>query len=202
VRIGSTATYFINLLPERQPPVEGESTAFHEAWPGHHLQLALARERPEAHRITRLLGNTAFVEGWARYAERLADEIGLYSSDTTRLALYLRLPTGMVVDPGIHAMGWTRDRAIEYTMAQQGWDQDRAAAYVDRIAVWPGQMTTYGLGELEIRRRRAEAERHLGDRFDIRAFHDAVLGNGSITLLMLQQALQRWLARPLCAWCL
>lgn len=187
------ATYVINLLPEQQPPAEAEVTAFHEAWPGHHLQIALGRERAQAHQLTRLIGNGAFMEGWARYAERLADEIGLYSSDTTRLALYLGLPTGMVVDPGIHAMGWTRAQAIDYTTAQQGWSRERAAAYVDRIAVWPGQMTTYGLGELEIRALRAEAERRLGARFDIRAFHDALLGNGSVTLLMLRAEIQRWL---------
>jgi uncharacterized protein (DUF885 family) len=188
-------TYFINLNPENQPRVEADATAFHETWPGHHLQIALARERPEAHRITRLVGNGAFIEGWGRYAERLADEMHLYSSDTTRLELYLGLPTGMVADPGIHAMGWTRDSAVTYAMTKQGWSRQAAEAYVDRIAVWPGQMTTYGLGELEIRRLRAEAERRLGSRFDIRAFHDAVLGNGSVTLLMLRQQIQRWLDR-------
>jgi uncharacterized protein (DUF885 family) len=101
----------------------------------------------------------------------------------------------MVVDPGIHVMGWTRDSAVTYAMTKQGWSRQAAEAYVDRIAVWPGQMTTYGLGELEIRRLRAEAERRLGSRFDIRAFHDAVLGNGSVTLVMLRQQIQRWLDR-------
>jgi uncharacterized protein (DUF885 family) len=121
--------------------------------------------------------------------------MGLYSSDTTRLALYLRSPTGMVVDPGIHAMGWTRDQAIVYTMAKQGGARQRVEAYVDRIAVWPGQMTSYGLGELEIRRLRKDAEGRLGGRFNIRAFHDAVLGNGGVTLLMLRQEIERWMAR-------
>jgi uncharacterized protein (DUF885 family) len=189
------ATYFINLSPEQQPRAEADNTAFHEVWPGHHLQIGNARELPRAHQITRLVGNSAFMEGWARYAEQLADEMGLYSSDTTRLALYLRFPTGMIVDPGIHTMGWTRDQAVAYTMGKQGGTRQRAEAYVDRIAVWPGQMTTYGLGELEIRRLRKDAEERLGNRFDIRAFHDAVLGNGSVTLLMLRQEIQRWIAR-------
>ena len=189
------ATYVINLNPEQQPPADADDIAFHEVWPGHHLQFAIARERPRSHRITRLIGNSAFAEGWARYAEQLADEMGLYSSDTTRLALYLRSPTGMVVDPGIHAMGWTRDQAIVYTMAKQGGARQRVEAYVDRIAVWPGQMTSYGLGELEIRRLRKDAEGRLGGRFNIRAFHDAVLGNGGVTLLMLRQEIERWMAR-------
>jgi len=188
-------TFFINLFqPEEQTRGSMESLGFHEAFPGHHLQIALAQERSAAHPMTRYIGNSGFVEGWARYSETLAHEMGLYSTDRNTLEMLSGLPTGMVVDPGIHAMGWSRDEAIEYALSKQThWTPEAAATYVDRIVVWPGQMTTYGAGELEFIRLRRQAEAALGDTFDIKEFHDQALGNGSVTLIMLRRQINDWL---------
>ena len=181
-------TYYVNLFqPETQNRGKTESVAFHETYPGHHLQISLARERGDAHPVTRYVANSGFVEGWARYTETLADEMGLYSSKLNVLYMLSGLPTGMVVDPGIHAMGWTRDQAIAYTLSKQvNMTPEEAASYVDRIVVWPGQMTSYGAGELEILRLRRAEEQRLGPSFDVKAFHDRVLGNGSVTPGMLR----------------
>lgn len=189
--------YQINLYkPEEQTRPRAERTAFHEAWPGHHLQLALAQERSQAHPITRFLSNAGFVEGWARYAETtLADELGLYSSEFNRLSVYAAVHTSMVVDPGLHALGWTRQQAIDYLLAKStSSNPERAFTDVDRLAVTPGQTTTYGVGEQEIVALREEARQALGPKFDLREFHDRVLENGSITLGMLRQVIERWIA--------
>lgn len=171
-----------------------EDTAFHEGIPGHHLQMQIARERPGAHGYGDITGLGAFIEGWARYAEGLADEMDLYSSDFDRLGALAHLPTGLVVDPGIHAMGWTRKRAIAYAMDKQlGLSPEAAAAYVDRVAVTPGQMVSYGAGELAIRGLRARAEIELGARFDIRAFHEIVLSQGAMPLPLLGELVGRWI---------
>jgi uncharacterized protein (DUF885 family) len=192
---GSRAgTYHISLYqPEKQDRALLESTAFHETVPGHHLQLSIAQERPRAHPITRLVGNSGFSEGWAVYAEFVADEMGLYSTDLDRLGLLVGLPTGMVADPGIHAMGWTRQQTIDYFLATRpDYKPEHAASQADRIAVTPGQLTTYFAGALEIRRLRELAETRLGKSFDLREFHDRVLGEGSITLPMLEEKIGRW----------
>jgi len=188
-------TYFVNLYqPEKQSKGATESVAFHETYPGHHLQIALAQEQISSHPLLRYLGNSGFTEGWARYSETLAAEMGLYSSELNIMEMLSGLPTGMVVDPGIHAMGWTRDQAIEYTLSKQvGMTPEEAGAYVDRIVVWPGQMVTYGAGELEIVRLRDEAERTLGKEFDIREFHDHVIGRGAVTLTMLRAQVREWI---------
>jgi uncharacterized protein (DUF885 family) len=177
-------TYFINLFqPEKQTRGSVESLSFHEAYPGHHLQIALAQERSAAHPVTRYIFNSGFGEGWARYTETLANDMGLYSSDRNILEMLSGLPTGMV-----------RDEAIEYTLSKQThWTPEAAATYVDRIVVWPGQMTTYGAGELEFIRLRRQAEAALGDGFDIREFHDQALGNGAVTLSMLRRQINDWL---------
>jgi uncharacterized protein (DUF885 family) len=188
-------TYFVNLYqPEKQSKGATESVAFHETYPGHHLQIALAQEQISSHPLLRYIGNSGFTEGWARYSETLAAEMGLYSSELNTLEMLSGLPTGMVVDPGIHAMGWTREQAIEYTLSKQvGMTPEEAGAYVDRIVVWPGQMVTYGAGESEIVRLRGEAERTLGKEFDIRAFHDRVTGHGAVTLPMLRAQVSEWI---------
>lgn len=191
-------TYRINTYKaEEQSRVGVESTAFHEAIPGHHLQLAIAQERQGAHTITRFMGNSGFSEGWGLYAERLADEMGLFSSDLDRMGMLnneaLRAAR-MVVDPGLHVMGWTRQQAIDYMLANTAENRTAVENEVDRYIGWPGQATAYMLGNLEIRRLRQMAERELGRRFDIRAFHDRVLEDGTVTLPMLRDKIERWVA--------
>ncbi|HST59075.1 MAG TPA: DUF885 domain-containing protein, partial [Longimicrobium sp.] len=190
--------YRINTYkPEEQTRVGIESTAFHEAIPGHHLQLAIAQEREGAHMITRFLGNSGFSEGWGLYAERLADEMGLFSSDMDRMGLLsneaLRAAR-MVVDPGLHVLGWSREQAIDYMLRHTAENRQAVENEVDRYIGWPGQATAYMLGNLEIRRLREMAERELGSRFDIRTFHDKVLEDGTVTLPMLRGKIERWVA--------
>ncbi|HEX5871069.1 MAG TPA: DUF885 domain-containing protein [Longimicrobium sp.] len=190
--------YRINTYkPEEQTRVGVESTAFHESIPGHHLQLAIAQERKDAHIVTRFMGNSGYSEGWGLYSERLADEMGLFSSDMDRMGLLsneaLRAAR-MVVDPGLHVLGWSRDRAIEYMLAHTAENRQAVENEVDRYIGWPGQATAYMLGNLEIRRLREMAQRELGTRFDIRAFHDRVLENGSVPLPFLRENVERWIA--------
>jgi uncharacterized protein (DUF885 family) len=190
--------YRINLFePEKQTRAGMESTAFHEAIPGHHLQLALAMERPRSHLITRMLGNSGFSEGWGLYAERLADEMGLFSGDVDRMGLLnneaLRAAR-MVVDPGMHVLGWTRQQAVDYMLRHTAEPRTQVENEVDRYIAWPGQATAYMTGMLEIRRLRETAERELGPRFDIRAFHDRVLEDGTVPLPLLREKIERWIA--------
>jgi uncharacterized protein (DUF885 family) len=171
-----------------------EITVFHETWPGHHLQIAIAQELPGAHPVSRLVGSGSYVEGWARYAEALAEEMGLYTGEGPRVDRRLWPARGMVVDPGIHLFGWTREQAVEYIVASGRFDRAFSEALVDRIVVWPGQLTAYDTGGLEIFALREEAERALGSRFDVREFHDVVLRDGAVTLPMLRESVQAWIA--------
>ncbi len=173
-----------------------EGLAFHEGIPGHHFQLAIALERPNVHPLNRYLGNSAFVEGWAIYAETVADGLGLFSSDASRLRwLEDKVYEGatLVMEAGMHAKGWTRQQAIDYELAHTTRTAEQAAIDVDRRIGWPGQGYSYQVGQLEISRLRVEAEKELGARFDARAFHDRVLEDGTITLPMLRDKIQRWL---------
>jgi uncharacterized protein (DUF885 family) len=181
----------INLHEAEQQSIAGlEATAFHEAYPGHHLQIAIAMERPNAHAVQRYFGSGGFAEGWALYTERLADEMGLYSSDVDRMGMLsneaLRAAR-LVVDAGMHALGWSRQQAVDYILANTAESESRANAEVDRYIAVPGQATSYMLGSLHIRRLREQAEARPG--FDIRAFHDAVLEDGAVTLEMLTRKL-------------
>lgn len=190
--------YRINTYkPEEQTRVGIESTAFHESIPGHHLQLAIAQERTGVHMVTRFAGNSGFSEGWGLYSERLADEMGLFSSDLDRMGLLsneaLRAAR-MVVDPGLHVLGWTREQAIDYMLRHTAENRQAVENEVDRYIGWPGQATAYMLGNLEIRSLREMAERELGSRFDIRVFHDKVLEDGTVTLPMLRAKIERWVA--------
>lgn len=189
--------YFINDFdPAHKPRADVESTAFHEAIPGHHFQIALAHERGGS-RLGKYLFNSGFVEGWALYAEHLAGEMGLFSADIYRLgelASEAFRAARLVVDTGLNVFGWSRQRAIDYLVANAGLDPAFAESEVDRYVAWPGQATAYMLGALEIRRLRDEAERALGPRFDVRAFHDAVLEDGAITLPMLRERIARFVA--------
>ena len=189
-------TYYISLFePEKQLKSRVEMVAFHECVPGHHLQGAIALELPKAHPITHLIWNGGFGEGWAVYAEsKLAMEMGLFSSERTQLGEVVQFPTGMVADPGIHAKGWTRQQTIDYFLATRpDYSPKLAESQTDRIVVTPGQLTTYWAGALEIIALREQAQKSLGDKFDLRAFHHEVLDSGSITLPMLREKIGRWL---------
>lgn len=189
--------YYINLYEaEKQPRAGLESTAFHETYPGHHLQGAIALEKQGLHPIGRYIFLSGFGEGWGLYSERLADEIGLFSSDVDRMGLLsaeAHRAARLVVDPGMHALGWSRQQAIDYLLADTTLSKSSAESEVDRYIAVPGQATSYMLGNLEIRRLRAAAEEALGERFDIRTFHDRVLEDGAVPLSVLRAKIERWI---------
>ncbi|MGH9141266.1 MAG: DUF885 domain-containing protein, partial [Vicinamibacterales bacterium] len=190
------AVFFINAYEaEKKSRVEAESTAFHETIPGHHLQGAIALERKEIHPIGRYLGNSGYTEGWGLYAERLADEMKLYSTDLDRLGMLssqaLRA-VRLVVDSGIHTLGWTRQQAIDYMLAHTAEDPADVVSEVDRYIIYPGQATAYMLGKLEISKARAEAQQTLGAKFDIKQFHDRVLEDGAIPVSFLHEKIRAW----------
>jgi len=191
--------YYINTYaPETRPRHEVEALAFHESIPGHHIQIALAQELTGLPEFRKHLGVTAFVEGWGLYAEGLADELGLYSGPLERLG---RLSFSawrairLVVDTGVHALGWSRARAIAFMEDNAALSRDNVVNEVDRYIAWPGQALAYKLGELEIRRLRADAQKRLGAAFDLRAFHDALLGAGAVSLPVLRAQIEAWVSR-------
>ena len=190
--------YLINAYQsEKHSRVEDESTVFHETIPGHHLQGAIALERKDIHPIGRYIGNDAYVEGWALYSERLGDELKLFSSDTERLGMLsaqaLRA-VRLVVDSGIHSMGWKRQQAIDYMLAHTAENERDAASEIDRYIIWPGQATAYMLGMIEIRKARDAAQQTMGAKFDIRGFHDRVLEDGGVPLVFLKEKIAAWAA--------
>jgi uncharacterized protein (DUF885 family) len=173
------------------------ATLHHETFPGHHLQGAIALELGDAqHRLARYLWNSGYGEGWALYSERLADELGLYPTPLDRIGLYsdqIARASRLVMDSGLHTMGWSRQQAVDYMLANSGWAPVDIQNEVDRYISWPAQATSYMLGMLEIRRLRRLAENTLGDDFDMRSFHDRVVGMGSITLPMLEESIEAWI---------
>jgi uncharacterized protein (DUF885 family) len=180
--------------PEDQSRGNAEATAFHEAWPGHHLQVATAQAVEGMHPVTRIIWFSGPGEGWARYSEALAEEMGLYQSATGPILRRAWPARGMVVDPGIHLYGWTREEAIEFMIESGRFPLSSGDSMVDRIAILPGQLTAYDSGGLEILALRRLAEETLGDDFDIREFHDRVLENGTIPLEYLRAHIEGWLA--------
>jgi len=196
-------TYRIRLYqPEEQTIITGESTAFHEGIPGHHLQFNIATARRENPRAAQFIWNSGFGEGWALYAERVADELGLYSDEASRFGMLSGAAwraSRLVVDTGIHAFGWDRDRAITFLLAHVAMPRSQAEQEIDRYISWPGQATAYMLGYLEIVRLRTMAEKELGARFDIRKFHDRVLGGGSVPLPVLATRVETWVKEQLAA---
>lgn len=194
---GKPGKYMINAYKATEQSKAGlESTAFHEAYPGHHLQIATALERTGLHPIQRYFFLSGFGEGWALYTERLSDEMGLFTSDVDRLGLLsneaLRAAR-LVVDSGMHALGWTRQRAIDYVLAHTTESPSHAASEIDRYIAVPAQATSYMIGNLEIRRLRGEAETALGAKFDLRAFHDLLLEDGALPLSALRTKVERWI---------
>jgi uncharacterized protein (DUF885 family) len=169
--------------------------AYHEAIPGHHLQIALAHELDATPNFRRVLHMTAFVEGWALYSERLSDEMGLYTGDLDRLGMLSFdswRAARLVVDTGIHAMGWSRQRAIDFMAENTPLALNNIENEVDRYITTPGQALAYKTGQLEILRMREEAKAALGEAFDIKDFHRVVLGGGAVSLPVLEAQIQAW----------
>ncbi|MBP2340810.1 uncharacterized protein (DUF885 family) [Saccharothrix coeruleofusca] len=191
-------TYYANTHRVRERfRYQAETIAFHEAVPGHHFQIALAQQLTDLPVLRRLAPVTAYLEGWGLYCERLADEMGLYSDDVARLGMLAMdsLRAGrLVVDTGLHAHGWSRERGIAYLRENTPVALVEIESEVDRYIAAPGQALAYMVGRLEVQRVRAEAEAALGARFDIRAFHDVVLGGGPLPLAVLDQVVRDWAA--------
>lgn len=192
-------TYFINTAdPTEASRTEAESIAFHEAIPGHHLQLAIAQELDGLPEFQRHDGATSYIEGWGLYAERLADEMGLYSGALDRLGMLTAdswRSARLVVDTGLHALGWSRQDAVDYFTEHTPVPLDQVLPEVDRYLAMPAQALSYKVGQLEIQRLRAEAEERLGPGFGVADFHDVVLGSGAVTLPVLAELVTDWIDR-------
>ena len=192
-------TYFLNTFKaETKSIFEAESVAFHEAIPGHHLDRTIAVELQDVPDFQKYVASTAFVEGWGLYSEQLANEMGLYSNDVQQLG---RLGNDawracrLVLDTGMHGMGWSRDKAIEFFKANSPIEEINSEIETDRYIAWPGQACSYKMGQLKIEELRRKAEKELGDKFDIRYFHDEVLCDGGITLPILENKIDAFIAK-------
>ena len=192
-------TYFLNTFKaETKSIFEAESVAFHEAIPGHHLDRTIAVELQDVPDFQKYVASTAFVEGWGLYSEQLANEMGLYSNDVQQLG---RLGNDawracrLVLDTGMHGMGWSRDKAIEFFKANSPIEEINSEIETDRYIAWPGQACSYKMGQLKIEELRRKAEKELGDKFDIRYFHDEVLCDGGITLPILENKIDTFIAK-------
>jgi len=192
-------TYFLNTYKaETKSIFEAESVAFHEAIPGHHLDRTIAVELQDVPDFQKYVASTAFVEGWGLYSEQLANEMGLYSNDVQQLG---RLGNDawracrLVLDTGMHGMGWSRDKAIEFFRANSPIEEINSEIETDRYIAWPGQACSYKMGQLKIEELRRKAENELGDKFDIRYFHDEVLCDGGITLPILENKIDTFIAQ-------
>jgi uncharacterized protein (DUF885 family) len=181
-----------------RPKWEMEALTVHEAVPGHHLQIALAQELENVPEFRRHLSFTAFVEGWGLYSESLGDDLGLYKDPYSRfgsLTYDMWRAVRLVVDTGLHSMGWSRQQAIDYFAANSSKPMHDITVEVDRYISWPGQALAYKIGQLKIRELRDHAQRELGNAFDVRAFHDQVLGAGAVPLNVLDARIRAWVGR-------
>ncbi len=191
-------TYYINLKDVKdQPKFLMQALAYHEGIPGHHMQIAIAQELEGLPKFRTLGGHTAFIEGWALYSEAIPKEIGLYTDpykEFGQLGMEIFRAARLVVDTGIHSKKWDREKAVQYYLDNIPNPEGDVRAEIDRYIVWPGQATAYMIGKLKIEELRAKAESELGDKFDIRAFHDTVIANGSVPLSILEELVDDYIA--------
>jgi uncharacterized protein (DUF885 family) len=190
--------YYAHLSDMRaMPKPQLEVIAYHEGNPGHHMQISIAQELTGVPRFRTQAGFTAYSEGWGLYSELLAKEMGAYKdpySDFGRLSTELWRAIRLVIDSGVHSKGWTEDQAVAYFIANSPSAEGAIRSEVQRYIVWPGQATAYKVGMRKIQELRAKAETELGDRFDIRGFHDAVLGGGALPMGILERRIDEWIA--------
>jgi len=190
-------TYYINLKDmAEQPKYLAQALAYHEGIPGHHMQIAIGMELQDLPKFRTLGGHTAYIEGWALYAEAVPKELGLYTdpySDFGRLSMEIFRAARLVVDTGIHSKKWTREQAVKYYLDNIPNPEGDVRAEIDRYIVWPGQATAYKIGMLKIMELRKHAETQLGNAFDIREFHDVILANGSVPLDVLEDLVSDWI---------
>ena len=195
---GRAGNFFANTYDlKARPKWEMEALALHEAVPGHHLQIALAQEQEDLPQFRKHGGYNAFTEGWGLYAESLGHELGMYADPYSRygqLTFETWRAVRLVVDTGMHALGWSRQQAIDYFRANTAKSDHDIVVEVDRYIVWPGQALSYKIGQLKIRELRTYAEDNLGQRFDERAFHDELLASGAVPLDLLEKRIKTWVA--------
>jgi len=190
--------YVNTFEAEKRKTLSNESTAYHEGVPGHHMQLSIQQELTDLPPFRQQGGETAFVEGWALYSERLGKEVGFYQdpyNDYGRLNDEMLRAIRLVVDTGLHSKKWTREDVVKYFRDHSAIDEVEIQAETDRYIVWPGQALAYKIGQLKILELRERAQRDLGAKFDIRAFHDEVLGAGALPMQLLDERIDAWIAR-------
>lgn len=189
--------YYANLYDMRKMPIyQMEALAYHEAIPGHHMQLAIAQELEDIPKFRKFGGYTAYIEGWGLYSEWLPKEVGFYSdpySDLGRLSMELWRACRLVVDTGIHSMKWNRQRGIDYYSRNTPHAVQDGVSMVDRHIVMPGQATAYKVGMMKFQELRAMAKKQLGGQFDIREFHEQVLANGALPLAVVEERIKKWI---------
>jgi len=200
LKAGRAGMFFANTYSRNtRPKWETQALTLHEAVPGHHLQIALAQELGDVPEFRKHAGYTAFVEGWGLYAESLGDDLGMYKDPYSKfgqLTYEMWRSIRLVVDTGMHAKGWSRDKARGFFMQNAGKSEHDIGVEVDRYVVWPGQALAYKIGQLKIKELRERARAKMGDKFSVRSFHEHVLGSGALPLDILEQRIDRWMNEP------
>jgi uncharacterized protein (DUF885 family) len=196
---GRPGQYFVNTYNlKARPKWEMEALSLHESVPGHHLQISLAQEMEDVPEFRKYFDYTAFVEGWGLYAESLGEEVGMYKDPYMKfgqLTYEMWRAVRLVVDTGMHSMGWTRQQAIDFFRENTSKTDQDITVEIDRYIVWPGQALAYKIGQMKIRELRTQAEKELGNKFDVRTFHDTVLEQGGVPLDLLQSHVEDWLKK-------